>query len=138
MTGNPVFFALTALLMPAASFLIIGALPPLRRAGRGAAALRMPAGSFVTMGGVPPLRRAGRVAAWFSSGCALVALVAAVLGWRAFAAAGTAERLRGLWCWLRSVRGPRATVGVLVDAQSTTMLLLVTLVALLVQVYSTC
>ena len=112
MTGNPVFFALTALLMPAASFLIIGALPP--------------------------LRRAGRVAAWFSSGCALVALVAAVLGWRAFAAAGTAEPMRAVWWWLPSVRGPLATVGVLVDAQSTTMLLLVTLVALLVQVYSTC
>jgi len=112
MTGNPVFFALTALLMPAASFLIIGALPP--------------------------LRRAGRVAAWFSSGCALVALVAAVLGWRAFAAAGIAEPMRAVWWWLPSVRGPLATVGVLVDAQSTTMLLLVTLVALLVQVYSTC
>jgi len=112
MTSNAVVFALTALLMPAASFLIIGALPP--------------------------LRRAGRVAAWFSSGCALVALVAAVLGWRAFAAAGTAEPMRAVWWWLPSVRGPLATVGVLVDAQSTTMLLLVTLVALLVQVYSTC
>src|SRR6185436_20569123 len=33
---------------------------------------------------------------------------------------------------------PLATVGVLVDAQSTSMLLLVTLVALLVQIYSTC
>jgi len=78
------------------------------------------------------------VAAWFSSGCALVALVAALLGWRAFAAAGTAEPMRAVWWWLPSVRGPLATVGVLVDAQSTTMLLLVTLVALLVQVYSTC
>src|SRR4029078_13237124 len=111
MTSNPVFFALTALLMPAASFLIIGALPP--------------------------LRRAGRVEAWFSSGCAPVALAGAGLGWRAFAAAGTADPMRAVWWWLPSVRGPLATVGVLVDAQSTTMLLLVTLVALLVQAYST-
>src|SRR6185436_10143318 len=58
-----------------------------------------------------------------------VALVAAVLGWRAFAAAGTTEPMRAVWWWLPSVRGPLATVGVLVDAQSTTLLL---------QVYSTC
>src|SRR5450759_395838 len=68
MMASPVALELTALLLPAAAFLIIAALPP--------------------------LRRSGRPAAWFSIGCALV------------------------------------------DAESTTMLLLVTLVALLVQVYS--
>ena len=40
------------------------------------------------------------------------------------------------WPWLPGVNGPLANVGVLADVQSTTMLLLVTLVSLLVQVYS--
>ena len=43
---------------------------------------------------------------------------------------------RGRGC--RQVHGPFATVGVLVDSTSTTMLVLVALVASLVQVYSTC
>jgi len=105
---NPVAFALTALLLPAASFLVIAALPP--------------------------LRRSGRPAAWFSIACAFAAFVFALLGWRAADAAGAP--IRAVWAWLPGAQGPFATVGALVDAQSTTMLLLVTLVALLVQIYS--
>lgn len=108
MATNPVALVLTALLLPAASFLIIGVLPP--------------------------LRRSGRPAAWFSIACALGALIAAVLGWRAFHAAPV--QIHAVWAWLPGVNGPLATVGALVDAQSTTMLLLVTLVSFLVQVYS--
>ena len=107
-SANPAVLVLAALLLPAASFLIIGVLPP--------------------------LRRSGRPAAFFSIACALAAFVSAVLGWRAAAAAG--GEVHAVWPWLPGVSGPLATVGVLVDAQSTTMLLLVTLVALLVQVYS--
>jgi len=57
MMTSPVALALTALLLPAAAFLIIAALPP--------------------------LRRSGRPAAWLSIGCALASLVSALLGWRA-------------------------------------------------------
>ena len=108
MISNPLALVLTALLLPAAAFLIIGVLPP--------------------------LRRSGRPAAWFSIACALVALIAAVLGWRAFNAAPAP--IHAVWPWLPGVNGPLATVGALVDTQSTTMLLLVTLVSFLVQVYS--
>src|SRR5450759_3111701 len=108
MMTSPVALELTALLLPAAAFLIIAALPP--------------------------LRRSGRPAAWFSIGCALAALVSALLGWRAAAAAGAP--IHAVWAWLPGAHGPFATVGALVDAESTTMLRLVTLVALLFQVYS--
>ena len=106
--GSAVTLALFALLLPAAAFLIIGVLPP--------------------------LRRSGRPAAFFSIACALGAFASALLGWRAFTAGGTA--VSALWPWLPGASGPFATVGVLVDGQSSMMLLLVTLVSLLVQIYS--
>jgi NADH-quinone oxidoreductase subunit L len=97
-------------------------------------ALLLPAGSFLIIGTLPPLRRSGRPAAWFSIACALGAFAAAAAAWRG--ARGGAEPIHAVWPWLPGSGGPFATVGVLVDAQSSTMLLLVTLVALLVQVYS--
>src|SRR3954469_19686246 len=109
--SNSVALALAAVLLPAASFLIIGILPP--------------------------LRRSGTPAAWFSIACILTSFVAAIQGWRVFHAVPT-EPIHAVWSWLPAAHGPFATVGVLVDSTSTTMLLLVTLVALLVQVYSTC
>ena len=98
------------------------------------AALLLPAATFVVIALVPPLRRSGRPAAWLSIASALAAFVLALLGWRAAAAAGAP--IHAVWAWLPGAHAPFATVGALVDAQSTTMLLLVTLVALLVQVYS--
>jgi len=110
MTVSPVTLALIALLLPAASFLVIGVLPP--------------------------LRRAGKAAAWFSIACMLGAFVSALVN--VFRVDDpSAEPTRAVWAWLPSAQGPFATVGVLVDGQSATMLLLVTLVALLVQIYST-
>jgi NADH-quinone oxidoreductase subunit L len=100
-------------------------------------ALLLPAASFLIIGALPPLRRSGRPAAWFSIVCIVSSLVAAILGWRAFDASPS-EPLEAVWQWLPAVNGPFATVGVLVDSTSTTMLLLVTLVASLVQIYSTC
>jgi NADH-quinone oxidoreductase subunit L len=111
MTANPVTLVLLALLLPAASFLVIGVLPP--------------------------LRRAGRVAAWFSILCMVASFASAVAAWFAWHQPGVTE-LRAVWSWLPAAAGPLATVGVLVDSTSTTMLLLVTLVASLVQIYSTC
>jgi NADH-quinone oxidoreductase subunit L len=108
MTAGPDILALTALLLPAAVFLLLAIVAPLRRSGRPAALLSI-LGAFA-------------------------AFVAAGLAWRGFE--GMTEPLRCLWTWLPADQGPLATVGVLVDEKSTLMLLLVTLVALLVQVYS--
>src|SRR5262249_44742251 len=57
--------------------------------------------------------------------------------WLAWHRPGASEPMRAVWSWLPSVHGSFAAVGVLVDSTSTTMLLLVTLVASLVQIYST-
>jgi NADH-quinone oxidoreductase subunit L len=99
-------------------------------------ALLLPAASFVIIGAVPPLRRSGRPAAWFSIACMLVSFVSAIQAWRL--AADVGDTIHRAWPWLPGANGPFAAVGILADPQSTTMLLLVTLVALLVQIYSTC
>jgi len=109
MIGNPAALVLTALLLPAAAFLVIGVLPP--------------------------LRRSGKPAAWFSIACMFAAFLAAIQSSRAVDSAP--ETVRAVWTWLPGAQGAFATVGILADSQSTTMLLLVTLVALLVQIYST-
>ena len=96
-------------------------------------ALLAPAAAFVLLAIVAPLRRSGRLAALVSVGAVLAALVAAVLAWRGM---GSGEAATRLWVWLPAAQGPLATIGVLADAQSTAMLVLVALVALLVQVYS--
>ena len=98
------------------------------------AALLLPAAAFLVIAALPPLRRSGRLAAFLSIACALAAFGSAILGWQAAPAAGAP--VHAVWPWLPSAHGTFATVGVLVDAQSTTMLLLVTLVSLLVQIYS--
>jgi NADH-quinone oxidoreductase subunit L len=110
MTENAVTLVLIALLLPAASALLIGVLPP--------------------------LRRSGRPAAWFSSACMAASFGSAILAWLAWHQPGATEPIRAVWSWLPAAQGPFATVGVLVDSTSTTMLLLVTLVASLVQIYS--
>src|SRR5262249_34830975 len=98
-------------------------------------ALLLPPAAFLVIGVLPPLRRSGRPAAWFSIACMLVSFVSAILAWRAVGNAG--EPIHAVWTWLPAAQGPFATVGILADSVSTTMLLLVTLVALLVQIYST-
>ena len=105
MTTSPIALGLIALLLPAASFLVIGLLPPLRRSGRAAAA--------------------------FSILCALGAFAAALLAYMAVEDMSIARIP-----WLPGAREALATVGILVDPVSSLMLVLVTLVSLLVQVYS--
>ena len=101
-------------------------------------ALLLPAASFLLLGVAAPLRRLGRPAAYVSILPATASLAAAVLAWQAVpaesGAGGTVTRL--VWEWLPAAGAPLATVGVLADADSTLMLTLVALVALLVQVYS--
>ena len=108
MMADPVTLILLALLAPVVSFLLIAALPPLRRAGRPAA--------FVSIVAV------------------LTSLASAIRNWQLLGEA--AAPVRAVWDWLPEQKGPLATMGVLIDHQSTLMLILVTLVASLVQIYS--
>ena len=96
-------------------------------------ALLLPAAAFLILAIVAPLRRAGAPAAYLSVLFAASALGAAILSWRAHAG-GAVTRL--VWEWLPAKGMTLATVGVLADADSTVMLTLVALVAFLVQLYS--
>ncbi len=96
--------------------------------------LLLPLASFFVLAIVAPFRRLGRPAAYFSVLCATGAFAAAVMAWLA-QGESTIPTLH-LWEWLPGQGKSLATVGVLVDPDSTVMLMLVTLVALLVQVYS--
>ncbi len=92
----------------------------------------LPAAAFLLLGVAVPLRRSA-AAGWTSVLLAGAALWAAFAAWRA----GTpGEHARILWEWLPMASGPLATVGVLVDADSALMLLLVAGVSFLVQLYS--
>ncbi|HVQ75978.1 MAG TPA: NADH-quinone oxidoreductase subunit L [Candidatus Binatia bacterium] len=96
-------------------------------------ALLLPAAAFVLLAVAAPVRRAGRVAGYVSILFALGALGAALGAWRA---TGPADLSLRLWEWLPADGWPVAMVGVLADADSTVMLVLVALVSFLVQVYS--
>ncbi|HEY7188383.1 MAG TPA: hypothetical protein VH436_17625, partial [Vicinamibacterales bacterium] len=93
-------------------------------------ALLLPAAAFLILAIVAPLRRDGRPAAYLSVLFAAAALGAAILSWRAHVG-GAVTRL--VWEWLPAKDMTLATVGILADADSTVMLTLVALVAFLVQ-----
>ena len=95
-------------------------------------ALLAPAAAFLVLAIVAPLRRAGRAAGYFSILAAAGSLAAAVVGWRGYDGAVT----RLAWDWLPSQGKALATIGVLADETSTVMLVLVALVSFLVQLYS--
>jgi NADH-quinone oxidoreductase subunit L len=86
--------------------------------------------AFVLLAVVRPLRRAGRVAGWISIAAMAAAFLRSVALWIAGAPA------LALWPWIPADGGPVARVGVLLDELSAPMLVLVTFVSLLVQVYS--
>jgi NADH-quinone oxidoreductase subunit L len=95
--------------------------------------LLLPVVSFLILGIVSPLRKSGRPAAYMSVVFAAGSLAAAIGAWRGHAE-GQVTRLA--WEWLPSNGVSIATVGVLADRDSTLMLILVSLVAFLVQLYS--
>ena len=92
-----------------------------------------PAASFLLLSLIVPLRRSGKPAAWLSIVLSAGALAAAVSAWH-FAVPDMARRI--LWDWIPVEDGVLTSVGVLADADSTLMLILVALVSFLVQVYS--
>src|SRR5712692_2619961 len=92
--------------------------------------LGLPFASFLVLALVRPLRRSGRPAGLLS----IAAIAAAfVLALTLLAGGG---RMEASWSWIPADGGPMATVGVLVDDLTIAMLVLITLVSLLVQVYS--
>src|SRR3989449_1298115 len=92
--------------------------------------LGLPFASFVLLAVVAPLRRAGGAAGAVSIAAIAPAFLVAVLVW------GEGLGSEATWSWIPADEGPTATVGVLVDPLSNAMLVLVTLVSLLVQIYS--
>ena len=96
--------------------------------------LLLPAGAFLLLAVVAPLRRSGRPAGFIS-----IVFSAAALGWAVRAWLHSSREMFQpplLWEWIPAEAGPLATVGVLADADSTIMLVLVALISFLVQVYS--
>ena len=92
--------------------------------------LGLPFASFLLLAAVAPLRRTGRGAGIVSIVTMAAAFVVAITVWTQ----GLHAEAR--WVWIPADEGPMATVGVLVDRISAAMLALITLVSLLVQVYS--
>jgi len=92
--------------------------------------LLLPFAAFLVLAVVAPLRRAGRLAGWLSIGAAAAAAIRALTIWV------QGGRATATWAWIPADGGPMATVGIMVDELSAAMLVLVTLVSLLVQVYS--
>ena len=97
-------------------------------------ALLLPAASFLILAIVAPLRRFGRPAAYTSVLFAAGALAAALQTLR-LTGSGTGFS-EWLWAWIPAEAGPLASVGVLADGDSALMLVLVALVSFLVQLYS--
>jgi NADH-quinone oxidoreductase subunit L len=98
--------------------------------------LGLPFASFLLLAVVRPLRRSAPAAAAVSIAAVLGSLLAALLTMRGAAARAAQQSPSTTWSWIPGDGGPMATVGVMVDDLSMTMLLLVTLVSFLVQVYS--
>jgi NADH-quinone oxidoreductase subunit L len=94
------------------------------------AVLALPFAAFVLLALLAPLRRAGRLAGGVSIAAIAIAFACALAVWH-----GGAEGER-LLAWIPGDAGPMATVGLLVDPITNAMLVLVTLVSLLVQIYS--
>ena len=96
-------------------------------------ALLLPAATFLLLALAYPLRRRGRAAGIVSIVGAAVALAAALRAWQLQSAEGFTRIVTE---WIPQESGSLATVGVLADADSTVMLVLVALVSFLVQLYS--
>jgi NADH-quinone oxidoreductase subunit L len=97
------------------------------------ATVLLPAAAFLLLALVVPLRRAGRPAAYLSTLCAAGALACAVRAWWTLARGGFSL---WTWPWIPMEAGALTSVGVLADADSTLMLVLVAGVSFLVQLYS--
>ena len=96
--------------------------------------LLAPFAAFAALGLVPPLRRSGRPAAILSIAAVGLSLASALILFARYAARPEIERFEFLWAPLSGV--PEIRFGILIDGLAVAMLVVVTLVAFLVQVYS--
>jgi NADH-quinone oxidoreductase subunit L len=96
----------------------------------------LPFASFLLLALVRPLRRAAPAAAAVSVAAIAGALVAAVVAFTGAHPRAPLQSPSTTWSWIPADGGPMATVGVMVDELSLTMLVLVTLISFMVQVYS--
>ncbi len=92
--------------------------------------LGLPFASFVLLALLRPLRRSGRPAGVVGIAAMVLSLAGALTMWL------EGFNHTAMWSWLPGDGGPMATVGLMVDPLSRTMLVLVALVSLLVQIYS--
>jgi len=93
-----------------------------------------PLAAFVLLGLLPPLRRSGKPAAAISLAGIGVSLIAGVLLFLRVRGEGGPSVAELIWAPMRS--GPSITFGLLADGLSTSMAVLVSFVAALVQIYS--
>ena len=98
--------------------------------------LALPFASFLLLAAVRPLRRSAVAAAVVSIAAIGGALVSAVLALSGAVTRAPLSSPSTTWPWIPADGGPMATVGVMVDELSLTMMVLVTLISFLVQVYS--
>jgi NADH-quinone oxidoreductase subunit L len=98
--------------------------------------LGLPFVSFLLLALVRPLRRSAPAAAVVSISAIAGALATAFLTIRGSAPRPPLQSPSTTWSWIPGDGGPMASVGVMVDDLSMAMLLLVTLVSFLVQLYS--
>jgi NADH-quinone oxidoreductase subunit L len=98
--------------------------------------LGLPFASFLLLALVRPLRRSGRGAAVVSIAAVAGSLVAAFATWQRSGLRPVMQSPSTTWSWIPADGGPMATVGVMVDELAMTMMVLVTLISFLVQLYS--
>jgi NADH-quinone oxidoreductase subunit L len=98
--------------------------------------LALPFASFLLLALMRPLRRSAPAAAGVSIAAMAGAFVAAIVTRIGAVPRPPQQSPSTSWAWIPADGGPMATVGVMVDDLSMAMLLLVTLISLLVQVYS--
>ncbi|MBI1894620.1 MAG: NADH-quinone oxidoreductase subunit L [Candidatus Rokubacteria bacterium] len=96
--------------------------------------LGLPLFAFVCLGVIAPLRRSGRPAAYLSIAAIAGSLLGALRLWLTLRVAP--ETLEVSRTWIPEAESPLAQVGLLIDPIATLMLLLVSAVAFLVQLYS--
>ncbi|HXH82374.1 MAG TPA: NADH-quinone oxidoreductase subunit L [Candidatus Tectomicrobia bacterium] len=98
--------------------------------------LGLPAATFVLLALVRPLRHAGRLAGIVSIAAMGAAFGTACALWLRAAPRAALASPSTTWSWIPADGGPMVTVGVMVDEWSMAMAVLVTLVSFLVQLYS--
>ena len=90
--------------------------------------------AFLVLAVVWPLRRTGRAAGWLSIGAVGVSFVLSLR--LAILILGSPEQVERSFTWIALASGPLVGVGILLDSVSVVMLLVVSALSFLIQLYS--